>query len=65
MNITIKDGQSGYYDRIDSKRSVLLKEGQSLEVVETVEDTHICKVPNSVWQKVVVYAENVKENARQ
>lgn len=59
MNITI--GQSGYYDRIDSKRSVLLKEGQSLEVVETVDDTHICKVPNSAWKQVVVYGENVKE----
>ena len=63
MNITIKDGQSGYFDRIDSKRFVLLKEGQSLEVVETVEDRHICKVPNSDWQKVVVYAENVKVSA--
>ena len=60
MNITIKDGMSGYFDRIDSKRFVLLKEGQSLEVVKTVEDKYICKVPNSDWQKVVVYAENVK-----
>ena len=68
MNITIKDGQSGYFDRIDSKRFVLLKEGQSLEVVETINkqgdiDKYICKVPNSDWQKVVVYAENIKENA--
>ena len=68
MNITIKDGQSGYFDRIDSKRFVLLKEGQSLEVVETINkqgdiDKYICKVPNSDWQKVIVYAENVKENA--
>tara|TARA_Y100001949_G_scaffold52890_1_gene44558 strand:+ start:676 stop:912 length:237 start_codon:yes stop_codon:yes gene_type:complete len=78
MNITIKDGMSGYFDRIDSKRFVLLKEGQSLEVVEAiirqprrengqfqnnVIDKYICKVPDSDWQKVIVYAENVKENA--
>ena len=78
MNITIKDGRSGYFDRIDSKRFVLLKEGQSLEVVEkiikqprrengqfqnNVPDKYICKVPNSDWQKVIVYAEFAKENA--
>ena len=68
MNITIKDGRSGYFDRIDSKRFVLLKEGQSLEVVETVYeagsvDNYIRKVPNSDWQKVIVYAEFAKENA--
>ena len=77
-NVTIKEDQSGYYDRIDSKRFVLLQEGQSLEVDETIMkqqrrenglrvgnfviDKYICKAPNSDWQKVIVYAENVKEN---
>ena len=73
--ICIKDGMSHLApasrvrdDHLVVCGLVFLEEGESLEVIETVYesgsvDRYHCKVPNSDWQKVIVYAENVKENA--